>query len=174
MGGISSGLFCGGGATFWGVGHINLALGAGWVWEMEGGVDAPWEQGPEIVPQKPWAHGHRGSVHARLCGLRCLQENHPPLRFPQERGTVEGLGAKVLVPPLPEEWLRAGLGLTDSGTLAAPLACGAGVEGSPCLLSPRPPGSSLPLMVIPVTTAPPAASWNPDMAGLGACAESLG
>ena len=137
-------------------------------------MDALWEQGPEFVPQKPWAHGHRGSVHACLCCLRCLQENHPPLRLPQETGALEGLGAEALVPLLPAEWLRAGLGLRDSPHWPHPWPAVPGVEGSPCLLSPRPPGSSWPLMVIPVATATPAASWNPDVAGLGAHAGSLG
>lgn len=143
----------------WGAFPLGFSVGMGQL--LEGWDTSTWPRGPDgcgkwregwmphgnrgqSLPQKPWAHGHRGSIHSHLCYLRCLQENHPPLCFPQETGAVEGLGAKVLVPP-PRRMAegRSGsqgqhhtgrtLGLRCLGWKAVPAFCLLTHQAPPCL-----------------------------------------
>lgn len=124
----------------WGAFPLGFSVGMGQL--LEGWDKSTWPWGPGGCGKwrEGWMpHGNRGqSLCPRSPGLMateaasirasaaygvCRRTTH--LCFPQETGAVEGLGAKVVVPPLPAEWLRAVLGLRDSTTLAAPLACGA-------------------------------------------------
>ena len=101
-----------------------MASGAGWVWEMEGGMDAPWEQGPESAPEALGSWSPRQHPFAPL--LLTVFAGEPPTSLfpPGDRGRG-GAWGQSFSPPPPAEWLRAGLGLRGSTTLAAPLACGA-------------------------------------------------